>query len=72
MLPASLRYAFLALIIVCNVLFFWNVEIETGSGLAVALGLAPAKQDSRVTQTRMEQTNAYTFANPARIERQPR
>lgn len=75
MLPASLRYAFLALIIICNALFFWDVEIEADSSLAVALGLSPAKQqgaDPRLTQTRMEQTNAYTFANPARMDRRPR
>lgn len=68
MLPASLRYALLAAVIVCNALFFWDVEFEADSLLAMAFGTAPAPQaqrtDTRLTQTRIEQSKAYTFSNP--------
>lgn len=76
MLPASLRYTFLALILLCNALFFWNVEVRTDALLAFAFGASPAKQEqsggTRLVQTHMQQSSAYTFANPARMDRAPR
>lgn len=68
MLSATLRYVCLALMLICNALFFWDVEARTDALSTLAFGEAsPQPAKTRITQTQMEQTNSYTFSNPARL-----
>jgi hypothetical protein len=71
MLPAPVRYACLAAMLICNALFFWNVEVRTDALVAFAFGESPAPRAgaTQVTQTQMKQSSSYTFAKPAQFDR---
>ena len=70
MLSAPLRYACLVAMLVCNALFFWDVEARTDVLTAFALGESkPQPASTRVTQTQFRQSNSYTFSNPSNLNR---
>lgn len=71
-----LRVGFIVVLLLCNVLYFLDVEPQTERLLAFAFGRsepAPARAGQPVlTKLQMREKRSYGFSNPARAESAPR
>lgn len=64
----GIRFAFIGTMLICNALFFWNVDAR--SGISAVLGTEPTSarvEEAGLLRMRITETRAYGFAMPSRL-----